>query len=149
MGLHLNIIFHKFETDMKTQLIYRVFLLIFFTGIIACENPQDIPEPTHYNRVPQPQSFTAVVGDTTATGKYSVTLNWNVSSLDNIREFEIHKKAVSNYFVPRGLTATTTYLDTFNLNFTDYVVIQYFIMPYGKDKFLGLNSDTIKVTLIK
>lgn len=149
MVLHLNIIFHKFDTEMKTHLLHKLFFIFFLVGLIGCENPQDIPSPTHYERVPQAKNLTAVVGDTTATGKYSISLNWMVSSMDNIKEFEVQKKGSPAFFVRRALTTTTAYLDTFSISFTDSMSIYYFIISTGKDRFVGLNSDTIEVKLKK
>jgi len=138
---------------MKFIHIYIVSL-IFAALIISCSDPEPLISPTHFNRVPRPVNITAL-SDTTVTGKFKITLNWSVNSEENLKDFSILrafqiKKTNQVTFNATTLNYTkTTYADSAIINFSDTLWVYYYVQPRGKDSFIGQNSDTLKITLIK
>ena len=133
---------------MKRINYYFSFFVLSLFIFVACEQATEIPVPNHYDRVPRPQNLSAVF-DTTVTGKYRVTLQWSISSMENIRDFEIQRRYPVPVFSRMGITEKQTYVDSFAVTFNDTLLLNYFVVPNGKDRFVGINSDTIRVILRK
>ena len=131
-----------------------IFTLMLAVLIIGCGDPEPLIAPTHFNRVPRPLNITAI-SDTTVTGKFKITLNWSVESEENLKDFSILrafqiKKTTAVKFNATTLNYTqTTYVDSSIINFSDTLWVYYYVQPRGKDSFIGQNSDTLKITLIK
>ncbi|MBZ0198419.1 MAG: hypothetical protein K8H86_01010, partial [Ignavibacteriaceae bacterium] len=110
--------------------------------------------PTHFTRVPRPVNLTAA-SDTTVTGKRQIELQWSVNSEENLKDFSVSRAFQINpaskiTFSTVVLNYTkTTYVDSAIINFSDSLMVFYYIQPRGIDTFAGENSDTVKITLIK
>jgi hypothetical protein len=131
--------------------IKALLLLILLLVLNGCDSPEPIVEPTHFTRVPTPVGLSAV-SDTTETGKIKVTLNWSVTSTQNLRNFEVYRTTVTKtgrYFPLIPTTATTSFVDSFSVSFTDTFNVYYYITPTGEDRFIGRNSDTLYVPITK
>lgn len=130
-------------------------ILVYITGLItiiilfSCSEPEPLPSATHYTRVPRPENLTSIV-DTTITGKYRVTVSWQVQSMDNIKDFNLLRAFDQPAdFATLALNYTkTTYVDSSMKSFSDTLLVFYYVSAKGKDNFVGQNSDTLKVTII-
>lgn len=132
----------------KIKAFLPLLLLVLLYG---CDSPEPIIEPTHFSRVPRPVGLSAVA-DTTETGKIKVTLTWSVNSTQNLRNFEVYRTTVtqtSRYFPLIPTTTTTTFVDSFQVTFTDTFRVYYYVTPTGEDRFIGRNSDTLYVPITK
>lgn len=135
---------------MKKYFVFSFFLLVLLTLIIGCEGPTDLPNATHFDRTPKPYNLVAdsALYDTTA-GKARVFLRWEISSMSNINYFEVQRKGVFPVFTRAGISEKTSYVDSFAIAFTDTLKLAYYLIPNGKDRFVGESSDILSVNVIK
>ncbi len=132
------------------------YIVLLFSAIllVGCGDPEPLIAPTHFTRVPRPVDL-AAISDTTVTGKHKITLNWSVPTEENLKDFSVSRAfqidpSVKITFSTIALNYTkTTYVDSALINFSDSLMIYYYIQPRGNDTFVGENSDTVKITLIK
>jgi len=133
---------------MKNIFKFLFVTFIFAIILIGCDDPITLPEATHYGRVPKPVNLTATF-DTSSTGKFRVYLNWSINSMDNIKDFEIYRKGLIAVFTRAGSSTQTAFVDSFSVSFKDSLVMSYYLVPNGKDKFIGEVSDTYSIVLRK
>ena len=135
---------------MKKYLVFSFFTSVLLTLIIGCEGPSDIPEPTHFDRTPKPYNLVADSAryDTTA-GKARVYLSWEISSMSNINYFEVQRKGLFPVFSRAGISEKTSYVDSFAVAVTDTLRLSYYLIPNGKDRFVGESSDILSVNVVK
>lgn len=117
--------------------------------VYSCGKADDIITPTHYSRVPRPINLTASF-DTTSTGKYRVSINWVVESIENLKDYEIYR-GINNgslFFLFGGIYSTS-YTDSTLSTSTDSLKLAYFVNGRGIDRFVGQSSDTIKIIVTK
>lgn len=130
--------------------IFTTFVLILLAALylISCGKAEDVVSPSHYTRVPRAENL-SVGYDTSATGKYRVSINWSVASNNNLKDFEIYRSInnASYFFLVGGVT-DLNYIDSSLANTSDYS-LAYFINGRGTDRFVGQSSDTIKITVTK
>ncbi len=139
---------------MKNTIYLFTFLCLIFA---ACNSPEDIVEPTHLTRVPVPTGLQAIK-DTTVTGKAKISLTWTVSSMENIKTFEVQravsttdktgKDVKTKYYPMQPPVTVAAIVDSFSFT-TDTVYAYYSVIPTGKDRFIGKGSDTLKVIITK
>jgi len=135
---------------MKNYLKISLLLSVILVIIYGCEGPSEIPSPTHFDRTPKPYNLVADSAkyDTTA-GKARVYLRWEISSMSNINYFEVQRKGLYPVFARAGVSEVTTYVDSFAVGITDTLKLSYYLIPNGKDRFVGESSDILSVNVIK
>lgn len=141
---------------MNQMNFIRKYIVIGFAllTLYGCGEPEQIINPTHYSRVPRPVNLQAVT-DTTASGKFSVSLTWEFTSEENLKDFSLLrsarvKKSDPIVFTTLALNITQrSFVDSSYNRSLDTVYAAYYIEPRGKDSFIGQNSDTLNLTLFK
>lgn len=135
---------------MRKYFKLSVFIVAVFLILYGCESPIDIPSASHYNRTPKPFNLKAdsAYYDTTA-GKARVFLSWEISSVENISYFEVQRKGLFPVFARAGISEKTTYVDSFAVSFTDTLKLSYYLIPNGKDRFVGESSDIFSINVVK
>lgn len=126
-----------------------IILVMSAVLVYSCGKADDIITPTHYSRVPRPINLTASF-DTTSTGKYRVSINWVVESIENLKDYEIYR-GINNgslFFLFGGIYSTS-YTDSTLSTSTDSLKLAYFVNGRGIDRFVGQSSDTIKIIVTK
>ncbi len=137
---------------MRMKIFFICFIIVL--GLISgCKSPNDIVSPMHYDRVPRPTWNTNFTADTSATGKLRIYLSWNVSSLKNIKNFDLYRTTDSTASLSKysqvGSSTTTSIIDSFSVSLKDTMNFYYYLIPNGNDRFIGQYSDVLKVIVIK
>jgi hypothetical protein len=118
---------------------FSISAILFITG---CIGPEDVIVPNHFDRSPAPYNLSGIA-DTTETGTAYVNLNWQVSSTNNIRYFELYKRRIrENTYQRISTPSVTTFTDsTITVNDT----LLYFVRTVANDLFISAHSDTIRI----
>lgn len=128
---------------MKRKYTYTFIIILSFI-LIACSEKEDVISPTHYDKVPKPkwESYTV---DTTNTGKLKITLNWSVSSTENVRDYDLYRAVNSPVSFVSRTSVTSTLVDSLFDVSVDSVKVFYFITAKAQDRFVGEPSDIIEI----
>ncbi|MEN3038330.1 MAG: hypothetical protein ABDI07_04120 [Candidatus Kryptonium sp.] len=134
--------------------VFSACLLISLIAILhyGCDKPRDLIVPTHNQRVPEVKNLQART-DTTRTGKYLITLNWEYTDNGNLREWEVYRAlrdtAGGKLSFLQPPVKVPSYADSTIPSFTeDSIWVYYKVIPVGYDRFLG-KPGIIRITLLK
>ena len=134
---------------MKNIFLILLVLIIGSLNIISCGEAEEIISPSHYSRVPRAVNLTASY-DTSATGKYRVSINWSAESSNNLKDFEIYRSVNSgNFFFLSGGITVTSFIDSSYSNTTDSLDLAYYVNGRGLDRFVGQSSEIIRIIVKK
>ena len=134
---------------MKNIFLILLVLIIGSLNIISCGEAEDIISPSHYSRVPRAVNLTASY-DTSATGKYRVSINWSAESSNNLKDFEIYRSVNSgNFFFLSGGITVTNFIDSSYSNTTDSLDLAYYVNGRGLDRFVGQSSEIVRIIVKK
>ncbi|MCS7230007.1 MAG: hypothetical protein RMJ81_09050 [Candidatus Kryptonium sp.] len=134
-------------------MLQRFFLTCLLIVLLyGCDKPRDLITPTHIERVPDVKNLRARV-DTTRTGKYLVTLNWEYNDNGNLREWEVYRAlrdtAGGKLSLLQPPVRVPSYADSTIPSFAeDSVWVYYKVIPVGYDRFLG-KPGVIRITIYK
>ncbi len=131
------------------NIFITIVLLLLTSFYISCNKPEEIISPSHESRVPRPTSL-SVSYDTSATGKYRVSINWGVNNTNNLKDFEIYRSVNNaNFFFLSGGITGYHFVDSSYTTITDSIKLAYFVNGRGIDRFVGQSSDTIRILVTK
>lgn len=134
---------------MKNIFLILLVLIIGPLNIISCGEAEEIISPSHYSRVPRALNLTASY-DTSATGKYRVSINWSAESSNNLKDFEIYRSVNSgNFFFLSGGITVTNFIDSSYSNTTDSLDLAYYVNGRGLDRFVGQSSEIVRIIVKK
>lgn len=134
---------------MKNIFLILLVLIIGSLNIISCGEAEEIISPSHYSRVPRAVNLTASY-DTSATGKYRVSINWSAESSNNLKDFEIYRSVNSgNFFFLSGGITVTSFIDSSYSNTTDSLDLAYYVNGRGLDRFVGQSSEIVRIIVKK
>ncbi len=134
---------------MKNIFLILLVLIIGSLNIISCGEAEEIISPSHYSRVPRALNLTASY-DTSATGKYRVSINWSAESSNNLKDFEIYRSVNSgNFFFLSGGITVTNFIDSSYSNTTDSLDLAYYVNGRGLDRFVGQSSEIVRIIVKK
>lgn len=134
---------------MKNIFLILLVLIIGSLNIISCGEAEEIISPSHYSRVPRAVNLTASY-DTSATGKYRVSINWSAESSNNLKDFEIYRSVNSgNFFFLSGGITVTNFIDSSYSNTTDSLDLAYYVNGRGLDRFVGQSSEIVRIIVKK
>lgn len=134
---------------MKNIFLTLLVLIIGSFNIISCGEAEEIISPSHYSRVPRAVNLTASY-DTSATGKYRVSIYWSAESSNNLKDFEIYRSVNSgNFFFLSGGVTATSFIDSSYSNTSDSLDLAYYVNGRGLDRFVGQSSEIVRIIVKK
>lgn len=133
---------------MKNSISIIGFIL-FVLGIVSCNSPEEIINPSHLSRVPRATNL-SISYDTSATGKYQIAINWLTESTDNLKDFEIYRSINdANFFFLSGGISGYNFVDSSFTTAADSIKLAYFVNGRGIDRFVGQSSDIVRIIVTK